>query len=107
MAFFGLAGDSLSRGLPGLAEGREIGMIAGTRALGLGRLLGQTAQASDGTVALAEADAPYLTDRIELPVSHTGLLYSVEVAQAVCNFLESGHFQPPGLPGPGRSPNLS
>lgn len=107
-AFFGLAAVSLGRGLPDLVEGGEIGMIAGARALGLGRLLGQSAQSGDGTVALAEANARYLSDRIVLPVSHTGLLYSAEVARAVCNFLESGHFrQGPGPSEPGRSPNHS
>lgn len=91
-ALLGQAAESLSHGICSGIEGCEIGMIAGTRAFGLGRLLGQTANASDGTVALAEADAPYLSARIALPVSHTGLLYSAEVAREVCNFLDSGCF---------------
>ncbi|MGH8035103.1 MAG: esterase/lipase family protein [Lysobacterales bacterium] len=91
-AFLGQAAEGLARGVPGLVEGHEIGVIAGTRAVGIGRLLGQPAQGSDGTVALAETDAPYLSGRIALPVSHTGLLYSAAVAQSVSSFLESGSF---------------
>jgi hypothetical protein len=71
-------------------------MIAGTRPFGLGRLLGQSAEDTDGTVALAETEAPCVSSRIVLPVSHTGLLYSAEVARQVCTFLESGRFAPAG-----------
>jgi len=99
-ALLGQAADSLTRGLsPGFSHGlrdgadvREIGMIAGTRPFGLGRLLGQSAEDTDGTVALAETEAPCVSSRIALPVSHSGLLYSAEVARQVCTFLESGCF---------------
>lgn len=111
-ALLGQAADSLSRGFSDIrregTEGREIGMIAGTRPFGLGRLLGQSADASDGTVALDETRAPFLHGHVSLAASHTGLLYSTEVARQVCSFLDSGRFLSPGacpdsglLPRPG------
>jgi len=93
-ALFGQAADELTRGFPVGATGREIGMIAGRRAIGMGRLLGLPATAGDGTVTLDEANDPGLSDRIVLPVSHTGMLFSRAVADGVDNFLQSGHFSP-------------
>lgn len=81
------------------AAGREIGMIAGSRALGLGRLLGKPGAVSDGTVALDEADAPELSGRVVLPVSHTGMLFSGQVAQQVLAFLRNGRFSALGVVG--------
>ena len=89
-----VAGD-LSGGHPVPASGFEIGMIAGCRALGLGRLFGQPGVASDGTVGLAEANAPDLSDRVILPVSHTGMLYSSQVASQVADFIRDGRFTSP------------
>jgi len=88
----GQAVSGLTRGFRGIPENREVGMIAGSMAMGLGLLLGQSASASDGTVALDEADAEGLTDRTVLPVSHTGLLYSSEVARQTAKFFNQGHF---------------
>ena len=88
----GQAAADLCRGQPDPLEGREIAMIAGCRALGLGRLLGRPAGAGDGTVELSEADGAGLAGRLVLPVSHTGMLYSREVAQQVGGFLRDGRF---------------
>jgi pimeloyl-ACP methyl ester carboxylesterase len=90
----GQAADDLGRGQPVQADGHEIGMIAGCKALGLGRLLGQPDKASDGTIELDETNAPGLSGRVILPVSHTGMLYSSEVASQVANFLRDGRFAP-------------
>jgi hypothetical protein len=67
-------------------------MIAGNRSIGLGRLFGQSAMDSDGSVSLSETQAPGLSDRVILPVSHTGMLFSPVVALQVCNFLAAGRF---------------
>ena len=91
----GQAASDLCRGQPRPAQGREIAMIAGCRALGLGRLFGCSGVASDGTVELTEADAPGLGERLVLPVSHTGMLYSREVARQVGSFLQDGRFSLP------------
>jgi hypothetical protein len=77
--------------------GREIGMIAGVKSLGLGRLTGQLGPHHDGTVSIEETMADFLTDRVELPVTHTGMLMSHEVAAQAANFLRTGRFKQPDL----------
>jgi len=89
---FGQVSADLCHGRPLIESDREIGMIAGCRAIGLGRLLGSPGATGDGTVELREADAPGLTGRLVLPVSHTGMLYSRRVAQEVGGFLQHGRF---------------
>jgi pimeloyl-ACP methyl ester carboxylesterase len=91
-AFFGRAATDLCQGHPQPVTGRAIGVIAGSRAVGLGRLLGQHSRTSDGTVALSETLAPGLSARLVLPVSHTGMLFSAEVAREVSHFFEFGQF---------------
>lgn len=71
----------------------EIGIIAGTRGYGLGRLIApDLPQPHDGVVALAETLIPGVTRRIELKVGHTEMLISREVARQCCAFLRSGQF---------------
>lgn len=86
------AGVALTEGFPHLPPGKEVGMVAGSRAVGLGRLLGSATGGGDGTVSLQEADSPHLTARIVLPVSHTGMLFSSRVSQHVAGFLARGSF---------------
>jgi pimeloyl-ACP methyl ester carboxylesterase len=71
---------------------RDLGIIAGTRAVGLGQLFVQFDEASDGTVAVSETRLPGATDHITLPVSHMGMLLSARVARATGGFLAHGHF---------------
>ena len=96
-SLFREAAEDLSRGQPQLPANRRIGLIAGSRSWGLGRLLGQPANGSDGTVALSETESPGLADRLVLPVSHTGMLFSAEVARQTVFFLQSGHFPGAGI----------
>lgn len=71
----------------------EIGIIAGTRGYGLGRLIApDLPQPHDGVVALAETVVPGVTRRIALKVGHTEMLVSREVARQCCAFLRSGEF---------------
>lgn len=71
----------------------EIGIIAGTRGYGLGRLVApDLPQPHDGVVALAETAIPGVTRRIELKVGHTEMLVSREVARQCCAFLRNGQF---------------
>lgn len=79
-------------GLAGWPAGREIGVIAGDRGLGLGRLLGGLPRPNDGVVAVAESHLPGETDYRLFHVGHTGLLFSAPVASAVCRFLRDGRF---------------
>jgi pimeloyl-ACP methyl ester carboxylesterase len=71
---------------------RELGIIAGTRPMGLGQFFAQFDEASDGTIAVAETQLPGATDHLTLPVSHMGMLLSARVAAQVGHFLERGRF---------------
>lgn len=70
----------------------ELGVIAGTRRVGLGRFFVRFDEDSDGTVAVSETRLPGATDHIALPVSHMGLLLSARVARETASFLKTGHF---------------
>jgi pimeloyl-ACP methyl ester carboxylesterase len=72
---------------------RELGVIAGDLALGLGRLVGTLGGPSDGTVLIEETQIDGAADRVVLRVSHTGLLFSAAVARAAGAFLRTGRFQ--------------
>jgi len=91
-ALLGVAAATLSAGSHGVHGNHEVGMIAGSRAIGLGRMAGLMGKASDGTVALCETQSESLTGRITLPVSHTGMLFSSAVMQEIRRFLELGRF---------------
>ena len=69
-----------------------IGVIAGTLAVGLGRVFPGLPRPSDGMVSVAETIVPGSTDRIELPVTHTGMMFSAEVARQIDVFLRNGEF---------------
>ena len=71
---------------------REIGIIAGTQSLSLGRLLVDFDEPNDGTVAVSETRLPGATAHLTLPVSHSGMLLSARVAYEVGQFLEHGRF---------------
>jgi len=73
---------------------REIGLIAGSRSAGLGRVFAELPQPNDGTVCLDETDLPGATARLVLDVSHTGMLLSQAVAAATLRFLAHGSFAP-------------
>jgi pimeloyl-ACP methyl ester carboxylesterase len=95
MAFVsGRSGGLLRAGLPALPAGREIGMIAGTRPLGLGQLFGHFSDPSDGTVALSETRLPGLADHVQVASSHSGLIFTAEAGELVGRFLETGRFRP-------------
>lgn len=90
-------GKSLDHGLRGDAPAwsgvRELGVIAGSRSLGLGRMLANLNGLNDGTVAVSEASLPNATDSVILPVTHFGMLFSAIVAHQVRQFLRSGRFE--------------
>lgn len=71
----------------------ETGIIAGTRGYGLGRLIAHDLpQPHDGVVTLAETAVPGVTQRVDLKVGHTEMLFSPEVARQCCAFLRNGRF---------------
>lgn len=92
-----LLGSQTSRALlealeQGCDAAREIGVIAGSQSLGLGRLLARFDEPNDGTVAVAETELRNARDRLVLPVSHLGMLISPRVAREIGTFLRHGRF---------------
>ena len=79
--------------LPPWPADRELGSIAGTLNVGLGRLLAVISGPADGTVRVAETRLPGMSDHICLPVSHTGMLFAPSVAAQACAFLATGRFR--------------
>jgi pimeloyl-ACP methyl ester carboxylesterase len=73
---------------------REIGVIAGRRPVGLGRIVTPDLPTpSDGAVSVAETRLPGMRDHIVLNVSHSGMLVSRGVAHQICAFLKDGAFE--------------
>lgn len=79
-------------GMPPWQGERELGVIAGTRDHGVGRLCCQLPAPNDGTITVEETRLQGMTDHIELPVSHSAMLLSNEVVKQVVNFIEQGRF---------------
>ena len=71
---------------------REVGVIAGCRAAGLGRLFADLPAPNDGTVCVDETRLAGATAQLQLDVSHTGMLLSSMVVAATVRFLQSGAF---------------
>lgn len=71
----------------------DIGVIAGTGRIGLGRFFApELPRPNDGVVSVEETRVPGMRDHIVLPASHTVMLVSPEVASQVCAFLAHGKF---------------
>jgi len=75
---------------------RDIGVIAGSMGMGLGRLFADFDTDHDGTVSVAETQLPGARDHIVMPTSHTGLLFSADVADQSAHFLLNGAFKRSG-----------
>ncbi|MCF6263374.1 MAG: alpha/beta fold hydrolase [Xanthomonadales bacterium] len=87
----GSACQSLQSGC-GVPIDREIGVIAGTGSMGLGRLLNKLSGPNDGTVTVTETRLDTAADSVQLQVSHFGMLLSPLVAQKCVTFLRLGRF---------------
>ena len=87
------ASRDIWRSLPEVFRPRcELGVIAGSRPWGLGRVLMRLPGTNDGVVRLEETEAAGMRDRVVLPLSHSGMLVSAQVAREVAVFLERGAF---------------
>lgn len=76
---------------------REIGVIAGTVGVGLGRLCGaRFAGPHDGVVGLDETAVPGMRDRVVLPLNHTGMAFAPAVTRQACAFFRNGRFDRDG-----------
>jgi pimeloyl-ACP methyl ester carboxylesterase len=73
-------------------QARELGVIAGTTALGLGLVTGGFDGPNDGTVQVEETMLEGRTAEVTLPVTHVGMGFSSEVAHQAGSFLSTGCF---------------
>jgi pimeloyl-ACP methyl ester carboxylesterase len=91
-----LLGKSLHRGLlgdvPPWSNDHEIGVIAGNRSLGVGKLFVKLPKPNDGTVAVAETPLPGMKAYKVMRETHISLLFSETVVKEVAHFLETGQF---------------
>jgi len=78
---------------PPACEGEyKLGVIAGSRSIGGGRLISRMATPNDGVVTVEETRIPGVIDQIVLDVTHSGMLLSAELARQACSFLRYGYF---------------
>lgn len=93
----GKSADLLRAGLDeGWSVPRAVGMIAGSRPVGLGSVVGPLRAPHDGTVSVEETRSPGLGDHLVVDVTHTGLVFSEVVAQQTVKFLRDGRFEHAG-----------
>lgn len=70
-----------------------VGMIAGTNdRLGMRLIFKALKGESDGTVEVEETKVDNLTDRKELYVGHTSMLFSKDVSEQIVHFIENNSF---------------
>lgn len=95
----GFLGQSVNQGLlgnvPQWNSGHDIGMIAGTKGIGLGVLFAPSAleKPNDGTVSLSATKSDAIKEHCAVPYSHQGILFATPVANRVCHFLNNGTFK--------------
>ena len=70
----------------------EVGAIAGDDGFGLGMLFTSLQGPNDGAVTVAETRIAGLRDHIVMPIGHSAMLLSSEVARQSASFLKSGSF---------------
>ncbi len=91
-----ILGKSVDHGLlgnvPDWHSKNALGVIAGNRALGAGRLISRFDDENDGTVAVAETHLQGQTDHLVLSTTHMGLIYNPDVAKQTCQFIKQGCF---------------
>lgn len=88
---------------PPAPPGTEVGVIAGTRAAGLGMLVAPgMPRPHDGVIRTEETRVPGMADYAEARICHVGMLLSKPVGCLVAQFLAEGRFasteEPSGRP---------
>ena len=92
-----ILGKSISEELLGNKQrcwsgNHDLGSIAGDSGLGIGQYLGPLETPHDGTVSVKETIIDGAADHIVLPVNHTSMLFSADVARQVDFFIHNGKF---------------
>ncbi len=75
-----------------VVQQHEVGVIAGTVPVGLGRLFANFDEANDGTISVSETRLDGIKDHLVMRVSHKGLLVSANVADQAAAFIRRGEF---------------
>ena len=88
----GASADLLGQGVR-VPAGVPVGVIAGNRNMGVGRVLGGVSGLGDGTVSVSETRLAGAADHVVLPATHTGMVVSAAVAANIHQFLQHGQFQ--------------
>jgi pimeloyl-ACP methyl ester carboxylesterase len=90
----GAARESIAPPAPRHWKGsRDIGVVAGSVSIGLGRLFADVTPPSDGTVLVEETRLDGAADEIVMPVTHSSMVFSASVAQQIAKFLRDGKFE--------------
>jgi len=79
-------------GLKAWSGSPELGVIAGRRSFGAGRVVPGLPRPNDGTVAVEETRLPGIRDHLVLPVTHSSILFSKPVSDQIVHFLRAGCF---------------
>lgn len=91
-----LFGQSCVNGIlgevPSPDTSRKIGIVAGIRSFGLSSLIYRHTGDNDGVVAVSETHLDGVQDVVQIPQSHTLMLFSSECAARVDQFLSQGAF---------------
>jgi pimeloyl-ACP methyl ester carboxylesterase len=74
-------------------RGEPLGVVAGTLPLGLGRMFGRLPAPNDGVVCVGETDVEGMACRALVPLGHSALIVSGQVARLATQFLEHGRLQ--------------
>jgi pimeloyl-ACP methyl ester carboxylesterase len=88
----GHSAHALVEGVGAWTGSRSVGVIAGSLPFGLGAVMGTLNSPHDGTVAVEETRLPGIADHRTITTSHSGLLFSSEVADLTVSFLRGGRF---------------
>jgi len=88
----GVVDEAASQWATQVAQRNDVGIIAGTISLGLGRLIARFDGKNDGTVSVAETQLPGARDHICLPINHMGMVVSRDVVSQTAAFLQRGEF---------------
>jgi len=91
--FLGKSADGLLEGAPRFKGRMPLGIITGSGRLGLLSLLYSVGRHGDGVVQANETLIDTATDRINVPYSHSGLIFSRKCADYVGTFLMLARFR--------------
>jgi pimeloyl-ACP methyl ester carboxylesterase len=90
----GHSAEPLLEGIEAWSGTRQVGVIAGRLPFGIGITIGALSAPHDGTVSVSETQLDGIADHRIVAASHTGLLFSSEVADLSIDFLRDGRFGP-------------